>query len=120
MPIPTWERAQKVIPGGNSLISKRPYLFAPNDWPTYFSKAKGCSVWDLEGTTTDMRGNEREMLEHRLNKNILVEPWYNEGVGGIKPFFSPGNLYVITYADFMSLMKNMPRFINWTKTKPFK
>lgn len=81
---------------------------------------KELSVWDLEGTTTDMRGNEREMLEHRTNRQILVEPWYNEGVGGIKPFFSPGNLYVITYADFMSLMKNMPRFINWTKTKPFK
>tara|TARA_Y100000361_G_C11155090_1_gene343573 strand:+ start:1758 stop:2387 length:630 start_codon:yes stop_codon:yes gene_type:complete len=81
---------------------------------------KQLSVWELEGTVTDMRGNEREMLEYKLNRKILVEPWYNEGVGGIKPFFSPGNLYVITYADFMSLMKNMPRFINWTKTKPFK
>ena len=21
----------------------------PNQWPTYYSKAKGCKVWDLDG-----------------------------------------------------------------------
>ena len=78
------------------------------------------SVWGLGGTTTDVRGEEREMLEYKLTQNILSEPWYDAGDTSIKPFFSPGNLYVITYADFMSLMKNIPRFINWTKTKPFK
>ena len=78
------------------------------------------SVWEIEGKTTDFRGKEREMLEYTVNQKIIVEPWSDEGLGGIKPFFSPGNLYVITYADFMSLIKNMPRFINWTKTKPFK
>ena len=30
------------------LLSKRPEMFAPNLWPTYYSKAKGCNVWDLE------------------------------------------------------------------------
>jgi len=44
-----WKRAKKVIPGGNMLLSKRPEMFLPNLWPTYFSKAKGCKVWDLEG-----------------------------------------------------------------------
>ena len=83
-------------------------------------ETKDENVWQIEGETTDWRGNKREMLEYALNKQILYEPWNNEGVGGIKAFFSPGNLYVITYDDFMSLMKNMPRFINWTKTKPFK
>ena len=24
-------------------------MFLPEQWPSYFSKAKGCSVWDLEG-----------------------------------------------------------------------
>ncbi len=43
-----WRRAQNVIPGGNMLLSKRPEMFAPNLWPTYYSKAKGCHVWDLE------------------------------------------------------------------------
>ena len=43
-----WKRARKVIPGGNMLLSKRPDMFLPNFWPSYFSKAKGINVWDLE------------------------------------------------------------------------
>ena len=43
-----WKRAKRVIPGGNMLISKRAEMFLPEQWPTYFSKAKGCRVWDLD------------------------------------------------------------------------
>lgn len=50
-----WRRAKKVIPGGNMLLSKRAEMFLPNIWPTYFSKARGCKVWDLDGKEfTDM------------------------------------------------------------------
>lgn len=45
-----WKRAKQVIPGGNMLLSKRAEMFLPNRWPAYFSKAKGCTVWDLDGT----------------------------------------------------------------------
>jgi len=44
-----WKRAKLVIPGGNMLLSKRPEMFLPDQWPAYFSKAKGCKVWDLDG-----------------------------------------------------------------------
>jgi glutamate-1-semialdehyde 2,1-aminomutase len=44
-----WRRAKKVIPGGNMLLSKRAEMFLPDQWPAYFSKAKGCRVWDLDG-----------------------------------------------------------------------
>ncbi len=44
-----WKRAKRIIPGGNMLLSKRPEMFLPNQWPTYFSKAKGCRIWDLDG-----------------------------------------------------------------------
>jgi glutamate-1-semialdehyde 2,1-aminomutase len=44
-----WKRAKNVIPGGNMLLSKRAEMFLPNYWPAYFSKAKGCRVWDLDG-----------------------------------------------------------------------
>jgi glutamate-1-semialdehyde 2,1-aminomutase len=44
-----WGRAKRVIPGGNMLLSKRPEMFLPEKWPTYFDKSKGCSVWDLDG-----------------------------------------------------------------------
>lgn len=44
-----WKRAKQVIPGGNMLLSKRAEMFLPEKWPAYFSKAKGCKVWDLDG-----------------------------------------------------------------------
>ena len=44
-----WQRAKRVIPGGNMLLSKRAEMFLPEQWPAYFSKAKGCKVWDLDG-----------------------------------------------------------------------
>lgn len=44
-----WKRAKQVIPGGNMLLSKRAEMFLPDLWPAYFSKAKGCMVWDLDG-----------------------------------------------------------------------
>ncbi|MDA9598734.1 aminotransferase class III-fold pyridoxal phosphate-dependent enzyme [Candidatus Pelagibacter sp.] len=42
-----WEKAKKIIPGGNGLLSKRPERFLPNGWPTYFKKASGVFIWDL-------------------------------------------------------------------------
>ena len=44
-----YEKAKNIIPGGNMLLSKRPEMFLPKHWPSYFSKAKGCHVWDLDG-----------------------------------------------------------------------
>jgi glutamate-1-semialdehyde 2,1-aminomutase len=50
-----WKRAKAVIPGGNMLLSKRAEMFLPEQWPAYFSKAKGCEVWDMDGNRyTDM------------------------------------------------------------------
>ncbi len=43
-----YKRAKRSIPGGNMLLSKRPEMFLPGKWPAYFSKAKGCRVWDLD------------------------------------------------------------------------
>ena len=31
------------------LLSKRAEMFLPEQWPAYFSRAKGCRVWDLDG-----------------------------------------------------------------------
>lgn len=45
-----WQKAKKLIPGGNQLLAKRAEMFLPEQWPAYYSKAKGCEVWDLDGT----------------------------------------------------------------------
>ena len=44
-----YKRAKKIIPGGTMLLSKRPEMHLPENWPAYYSKAKGCEVWDLDG-----------------------------------------------------------------------
>lgn len=44
-----WRKAKKLIPGGNQLLSKRAEMFLPEQWPAYYSKAKGAYVWDLDG-----------------------------------------------------------------------
>ncbi|MBI5045413.1 MAG: aminotransferase class III-fold pyridoxal phosphate-dependent enzyme [Candidatus Niyogibacteria bacterium] len=44
-----WNKAKKIIPGGSQLLSKRAEMFLPEQWPSYFKKAKGVFVWDLDG-----------------------------------------------------------------------
>ena len=44
-----YRKAKNLIPGGTQLLSKRSEMFAPEVWPAYYSKAKGCRVWDLDG-----------------------------------------------------------------------
>jgi glutamate-1-semialdehyde 2,1-aminomutase len=43
-----YRHAKTRIPGGVQLLSKRPEQFAPDQWPNYFSRAKGCEIWDID------------------------------------------------------------------------
>jgi glutamate-1-semialdehyde 2,1-aminomutase len=43
-----YRRAKRRIPGGTQLLSKRPEMFLPDNWPAYYRRAKGCTVWDLD------------------------------------------------------------------------
>ena len=74
-----WNRAKKVIPGGNMLLSKRSEMFLPNFWPSYFSKAKGCNgdldnrkLIDLSimGIGTNILGYGNEEVDESVNKII--------------------------------------------------
>ena len=33
---------------------KKPELYLPNGWPAYFSKTKGCEIWDLDNNNFDL------------------------------------------------------------------
>jgi len=44
-----WNRAKKIMPGGTQLLSKRSEQFLPDQWPSYYKKAKGVEIWDLDG-----------------------------------------------------------------------
>jgi len=80
-----YKKAKKLIPGGTMLLSKRPEMFLPDFWPSYYSKAKGCEIWDLDnnkfidcsimgiGTNTLGYGNnqvDNAVLESVKNGNM--------------------------------------------------
>lgn len=44
-----YRRAKARIPGGTQLLSKRPEMFLPEHWPSYYDRASGAEVWDLDG-----------------------------------------------------------------------
>ena len=46
-----YTHAKSRIPGGVQLLSKRPEMYAPDQWPNYAVKAQGCQVWDLDGNS---------------------------------------------------------------------
>lgn len=44
-----YAKARTRIPGGTQLLSKRPEMFLPEQWPSYYRRAQGAEVWDLDG-----------------------------------------------------------------------
>ena len=44
-----WDTANRNIVAGTMLFSKNPNLHCPNKWPSYFKKAKGCEITDIDG-----------------------------------------------------------------------
>lgn len=46
-----YSAARSLIPGGTQLLSKRPEMYAPEQWPAYCREARGCEIVDLDGRT---------------------------------------------------------------------
>jgi glutamate-1-semialdehyde 2,1-aminomutase len=44
-----YRKARQRIPGGTQLLSKRPEMLLPEQWPSYYSQASGSRIWDLDG-----------------------------------------------------------------------
>ena len=91
-----WKRAKQVIPGGNMLLSKRAEMFLPDQWPAYFSKAKGCKVWDLDGNEyidmsimgigTNILGYGHPEVDTAIQQTILA--------GNMSTFNCPEEVYL--------------------------
>lgn len=43
-----YQYAKSRIPGGTQLLSQRPELYLPDNWPAYYKRAQGCTIWDLD------------------------------------------------------------------------
>ncbi len=75
-----WKRATNVIAGGNMLLSKHPSRFMNAGWPTYFSKTRGCHIWDLDdnkftdvslmGVGTNILGYSHPKVDEAVRKVI--------------------------------------------------
>ena len=44
-----YKKAKEIIPGGTQLLSKRPEMFAPDTWVSYYQKTNGIEVTSLDG-----------------------------------------------------------------------
>jgi glutamate-1-semialdehyde aminotransferase len=44
-----YAHAKKILPGGAQLLGKRAEMYLPELWPSYYARASGCEVWDLDG-----------------------------------------------------------------------
>ena len=63
-------KAKKIIPGGNQLLSKRSEMFLPGYWPTYYKKAKGIYIWGIDGKKyLDFTMVGKNILYFFINKN---------------------------------------------------
>ena len=101
-----WKRAKKVIPGGNMLLSKRPELFLPDKWPSYFSKAKGCRVWDLDG-------NEFvDMSIMGIGTNILGYG-HPEVDKAVRENIEKGNMSTLNCPEEIFLAEKLIELHNW-------
>ena len=101
-----WSQAKKVIPGGNMLLSKRPEMFLPNSWPTYYSKSKGCNIWDL---------NNKKYIDVSLmgvGTNILG--YANSAVDKkVKEVIKKGNMTTLNCSEEVELAKKLLSMHEW-------
>jgi glutamate-1-semialdehyde 2,1-aminomutase len=107
-----WKRAKQVIPGGSMLLSKRPEMLLPEHWPTYFSRAKGCRIWDLD---------DRELIDVSLmgvGTNILGygHPAVDEAVAGV---VRDGNLSTLNAPEEVLLAEQLVDLHPWSDMARF-
>ena len=108
----TWSKAKSLIPGGNMLLSKRPELFLPSAWPTYYTKAKGCEIWDLNdnqylelslmGVGTNILGYANAEVDNEVVKSIHAS--------NMSTLNSPHEVYLAEQLVSMHEWADMVRF----------
>jgi len=107
-----WKRAKQVIPGGNMLLSKRPEMFLPDNWPSYFSQAKGCNVWDLDNNKLT------DMSIMGIGTNILG--YGNDEVDqAVLSTISKGNMSTLNCPEEVYLAEKLVSMHNWADMARF-
>jgi len=107
-----WRRAKRVIPGGNMLLSKRSEMFLPDQWPAFFTRAKGCRVWDLDG---------RELIDMSImgiGTNLLgyCHPEVDAAVAGT---VAAGNMSTLNCPEEVWLAERLVSLHPWAEMARF-
>ncbi len=106
------KQAKKILPGGNQLLSKRAEMFAPNLWPTYFLKAKGCEIWDLE--------NKKYLDFAGMGVTACLLGYANEYVNKkVKLAIDKANLTTLNSEDEIKLAKKLINIHRWAEMVKF-
>ena len=85
-----WEEAKTKISCGTGLLSKRAHLFDPQTWPSYFSRAKGASIWDLDGKHyTDFTGGVGAILLGHADDEVNAAVKRRVNLGSYATLASP-------------------------------
>jgi len=98
-----WKSAIKIIPGGNGLLSKRPDRYLPKLWPTYYSKSKNVSVWDLD--------NNKFMDMAQMGMGASILGYANKYVDGeVKKAINKGINSTLNCREEYDLAKKILKF----------
>ncbi|WP_395745713.1 aminotransferase class III-fold pyridoxal phosphate-dependent enzyme [Prosthecobacter sp.] len=85
-----WEEAKTKISCGTGLLSKRAHLFDPQSWPSYFSRAKGAWLWDLDGRRyTDFTGGVGAILLGHADDEVNAAVKRRVNLGSYATLASP-------------------------------
>lgn len=107
-----YKKASSIIPGGTQLLSKRAEVFLPEFWPAYYSKAKGCEVWDLDGK------KYIDMSFMGIGANILgySDPDIDKAV---KSAIDKGSMSTLNVPEEIELAELLCRLHPWAKMARF-
>ena len=105
------EKAIKIIPGGNLLYSKRPEMFLPGKWPTYYTKTKDCFVWDI---------NNKKYIDMIFAVGTNVLGYGNSKVdNAILKSIKKGNLSTLNSFEEVRLASKLIKLNKWADMVKF-
>ncbi len=112
LPQKLWLEANKSIAGGNSLFSKRPDIYLSNKWPTYFTKAKGCIIYGVDGR------KYHDFTNMGVGTNILGYSNFSVD-NAVKERISRGNMSTLNSIEEIRLAQKLLSLHSWADKAKF-
>lgn len=105
-------KAAKLIPGMTQLLSKRPDRYARGVWPTYFKRAKGVKVVDLD---------DNEYLDFSMGGiGATVLGYADEDVNAaVKKVIDDGSASTLNPPEEVALAEKLMKLHPWAKMARF-